>query len=417
MSNPYYNHGAWPAAGSAGQSAPARSELDAITAGFALLPALTANTAVVVNAGGTALTNTVGTFALAGNFATTGAFSTTLVAGASISLTLPVVAGTLATLAGTETLSNKTLTAPALGTPASGVLTNCTGTASGLTAGTVTTNANLTGHVTSVGNAAVLGSFTSAQLAAALTDETGSGAAVFATSPSFTTPVLGTPTSGNLANCTFPTLNQNTTGNALTATTAATVTGAAQTAITQVGSDLGIDTPALTTGGYSTLTMGNTTGVFQRLFANSVESLRLTVTTVDQTLAAYVGNLVLNGTSGVNVTSPLKVGGNLIVSTTAPTIASGFGTSPSIVANNTAAFRVTVGSGGVSGTGVITMPAAPNGWICNVQNISRISGAPVITAQTGSSTTSVNVTQVNTSTGNFVYWVANDVLLFQCTAF
>jgi hypothetical protein len=163
--------------------------------------------------------------------------------------------------------------------------------------------------------------------------------------------------------------------------------------------------------------MGNTTGVFQRLFANSVESLRLTVTTVDQTLAAYVGNLVLNGTSGVNVTSPLKVGGNLIVSTTAPTIASGFGTSPSIVANNTAAFRVTVGSGGVSGTGVITMPAAPNGWICNVQNISRISGAPVITAQTGSSTTSVNVTQVNTSTGNFVYWVANDVLLFQCTAF
>jgi hypothetical protein len=33
-------------------------------------------------------------------------------------------------------------------------------------------------------------------------------------SPSFTTPVLGTPASGNLANCTFPTLNQNTTGTA-----------------------------------------------------------------------------------------------------------------------------------------------------------------------------------------------------------
>jgi hypothetical protein len=44
----------------------------------------------------------------------------------------------------------------ALGTPSSGVLTNCTGTASGLTAGTVTTNANLTGQVTSVGNAATL---------------------------------------------------------------------------------------------------------------------------------------------------------------------------------------------------------------------------------------------------------------------
>lgn len=55
-----------------------------------------------------------------------------------------------------QTMSNKTLVAPALGTPASGVLTNCTGTASGLTAGTVTTNANLTGDVTSVGNATTL---------------------------------------------------------------------------------------------------------------------------------------------------------------------------------------------------------------------------------------------------------------------
>ena len=34
------------------------------------------------------------------------------------------------------------------------------------------------------------------------------------TSPTLTTPVLGTPASGNLANCTFPTLNQNTTGTA-----------------------------------------------------------------------------------------------------------------------------------------------------------------------------------------------------------
>ena len=120
------------------------------------------------------------------------------------------------TLTGTETLTNKTLTsptmtAPALGTPASGIMTNVTGTASGLTAGNVTTNANLTGgvtsvgnaatvvtnanltgHITSTGNAAVLGSFTSAQLLAALTDETGTGAAVFATSPTITTPTIAT---------------------------------------------------------------------------------------------------------------------------------------------------------------------------------------------------------------------------------
>lgn len=34
------------------------------------------------------------------------------------------------------------------------------------------------------------------------------------TSPTFTAPVLGTPASGTLTNCTFPTLNQNTTGSA-----------------------------------------------------------------------------------------------------------------------------------------------------------------------------------------------------------
>ena len=138
------------------------------------------------------------------------------------------------TLTGTQTLTNKTLTSPilttpALGTPASGNLTNCTfPTLNQNTTGnaaTVTTNANLTGHITSVGNAAVLGSFTSAQLATALTDETGTGANVFATSPTLVTPALGTPSSGNLTNCTFPTLNQSTTGNAATVTTNANLTG------------------------------------------------------------------------------------------------------------------------------------------------------------------------------------------------
>ena len=98
--------------------------------------------------------------------------------------------------------TSPTLVTPALGTPTALVGTNITGTASGLTAGNVTTNANLTGMVTSVGNAASLGSFTSAQLATALTDETGSGATVFATSPTLVTPLLGTPTSGVLTNCT-----------------------------------------------------------------------------------------------------------------------------------------------------------------------------------------------------------------------
>ena len=68
---------------------------------------------------------------------------------------------TVATLTGSQTLTNKTLTSPtlttpALGTPASGVATNLSGTAANLTAGSVTTNANLTGEVTSSGNATTI---------------------------------------------------------------------------------------------------------------------------------------------------------------------------------------------------------------------------------------------------------------------
>lgn len=58
-------------------------------------------------------------------------------------------------------------------------------------AATVTTNANLTGAITSTGNATVLGSFSSANLSGALTDETGSGSAVFGTSPTLSGASLG----------------------------------------------------------------------------------------------------------------------------------------------------------------------------------------------------------------------------------
>ncbi|KKQ86134.1 MAG: hypothetical protein UT09_C0039G0008, partial [Parcubacteria group bacterium GW2011_GWF2_38_8] len=56
-----------------------------------------------------------------------------------------------------------------------------------ISAGTVITNANLTGAITSVGNATSLGSFSSSNLLTALTDKTGTGVAVFGTAPTFTT--------------------------------------------------------------------------------------------------------------------------------------------------------------------------------------------------------------------------------------
>jgi len=51
-------------------------------------------------------------------------------------------------------------------------------------------------------NLSVFAATTSTQLAGVISDETGSGALVFATSPTLVTPLLGTPTSGVLTNCT-----------------------------------------------------------------------------------------------------------------------------------------------------------------------------------------------------------------------
>ena len=52
------------------------------------------------------------------------------------------------------------------------------------------------------GVATWIGTPSSANLRSAVTDETGTGALVFATSPTLVTPVLGTPASGNLQSCT-----------------------------------------------------------------------------------------------------------------------------------------------------------------------------------------------------------------------
>lgn len=79
------------------------------------------------------------------------------------------------------------LTTPALGTPSALVGTNITGTAAGLTAGAVAV-----GGVTGLGAgvATWLATPSSANLASAVTGETGSGALVFGTAPAISTPVL-----------------------------------------------------------------------------------------------------------------------------------------------------------------------------------------------------------------------------------
>jgi hypothetical protein len=79
----------------------------------------------------------------------------------------------------------------ALGTPSSGTLTNCTDLP-------ISTGVSGLGS----GVATFLATPSSSNLAAAVSDETGSGSLVFATSPTLTTPNLGTPSTITLTNAT-----------------------------------------------------------------------------------------------------------------------------------------------------------------------------------------------------------------------
>jgi hypothetical protein len=126
----------------------------------------------VVQAGGIPVATTTGAQTLTNKTLTAPVISTISNTG---TLTLPTSTDTLVGRATTDSLSNKTLVAPVLGTPASGTLTNCTGLpiatgVSGLAANVAT----------------FLATPSSANFAAILTDETGSGLNVFSQQPTIT---------------------------------------------------------------------------------------------------------------------------------------------------------------------------------------------------------------------------------------
>ena len=213
------------------------------------------------------------------------------------------------------------------------------------------TSATGTGDALTTNPLSQFAATTSAQLRGVLSDETGTGAAVFATSPTFVTPALGTPASGNLSNCTGVATgndgNNNYSANNFLPGFATTATAAGTTTLTITSANTQIFTGTTTQNcklpvtstlvqGHAFLVVNQSTGVVtvQSSGANTVVSLA----------AGTSAKIICVLTSGTTAASWLAISN----ATLTTTIASGTATlGTSAITSGSLATVVTVGATGV----------------------------------------------------------------------
>jgi len=295
----------------------------------------------------------------------------------TIGSTSVALGATVTTFSGV-TLTSPTFTAPALGTPASGVLTNTTG---------LPISTGVSGLGTGI--ATFLATPSSANLASAVTDETGSGSLVFATSPTLVTPILGTPTSATLTNATGYT----------TANLVGTMSNTQLANSTISGVSLGGSLANLTAGTNVTFSAGTT--------YNGSAAITINATGAAQ---VYPGAGIANSTGSAWGTSYSTTGsGTVVALATSPTFVTPIlGTPTSVTLTNGTGLPLTTGVTG-------TLPIANGGTNATTAGAGFNNLSPITTTGDliiGNGTNSATRlaiganTYVLTSNGTTASWVA-----------